>query len=61
MKPCDHKIKLTKKEERLLNESIFKILCEGLDIVRQRFPNINDLTSRPQEPNLDQRPQEPEP
>lgn len=43
MKPCDHKIKMTPEEEKALNESVFKILCDGLDIVRTRFPHIGDV------------------
>jgi hypothetical protein len=58
MKPCSHKIKLTEEEERLLNESVFNILSEGLDIVRSRFPNINDLTCQPPEEDQQQPPQE---
>jgi hypothetical protein len=61
MKPCTNKVKLSEEEERLLNESVYNILCEGLDIVRERFQNINDLTCRPPEEDQQQPPQEPEP
>lgn len=42
MKACDHKIKLTKEEEKALSESVLKILLDGFDIIRQRFPQINE-------------------
>lgn len=49
MPKCEHQIKLTAEEERLLNEEMYKVLCGGLDIVRQRSPNINNLPDRPPE------------
>jgi hypothetical protein len=47
---CKDQIKLTPEEEKLLNESVYKILCEGLDIVRRRFPNLNDFSVKEPDP-----------
>lgn len=41
---CKDKLKLTPEEERLLNEQVFKILCDGLDVVRARSPTIKGIS-----------------
>jgi len=43
MKPCEDKIKLTPEEEKALNESVFQILVNGLEIINKRFDTITYL------------------
>ena len=40
---CSDKLPLSKEEQEALNKAVFDILCNGLDIVRKRFPKFSDL------------------
>lgn len=52
---CNHKTNLSKEDSEAVNKAVLDILKEGLNIVRNRFPTIQDVIddqnelSRPEE------------